>query len=391
MRLREIEARLAVIKNEIEARGDKLTAEEIAAFEQEVAELTEERSKILAEQAAAEQRSALLANIAAGGSGNTVRSFAAAAVNNNTEVEAERAKRSYRNAFIKRLMGRELTEVEQRDFSSAANSAGAVIPEETENLIITKLKEIAPLMDEITLLNIAGSVKFAVEGSIADAAIHTENASITAASDALVTVTLAGYEICKLVRVSATVKTMSVNAFEAWLTEMLANKIAEVIENQIINGSGTNEPAGIESITYVNGTNGVDYAGAKPTAAEIMKLVGLLASRHARRAKFVMNRTTLWNDVMPLRDDAKAPICKEDGRGGYVIFGYPVQLSDYATAGNVYFGNLKAIVGNLAQGINVAASTESGFANNSVDYRGTAIFDCKVSDDAAFVKGAATL
>lgn len=385
--LAEIEARLAEIRNEITKRGAELTEQEIAAFEQETAELTEARANLLAAAAVEERRNALLANIAAGVEGAVVRNFAPA----RTESEEETLKRNYRTAFIKRLMGKELTEVEQRAFTSAVGSAAAVIPEYTENLIVTKLKEIAPLMDEITLLQIAGSVKFAVEGSVADAAVHTENATITPATDTLVSVTLAGYEIVKLVRISATVKTMSVNAFETWLAEMLAEKIAEVIENQIINGSGTNEPAGIESLTFVDGTNGVDYAGAKPTAAEIMKLVGLLASRHARRAKFVMHRSTLWNDIMPLRDDAKAPICKEDGRGGFVIFGYPVRFSDYATKGNVYFGNLKAIVGNLAQGIEVASSAESGFTSNSVDYRGTAIFDCKVSDGAAFVKGAATL
>lgn len=388
MRLQEIEKRLAEIKNMITTRGAELTTAELAELEKEVNALTEERAAILD---AAEKRNTLLANIA----GNTengatvVRSFAGST--EKTEDEEARFKRSYRNAFIKRLMGRKLTEVEQRDFSSAADSAGAVIPEETENMIVTKLKEIAPLMDEITLLNIAGSVKFAVEGTINDAAIHTENGAITAASDTLVAVTLAGYEIVKLVRISATVATMSVNAFEAWLTDMLAEKIAEVIENCIINGDGSDEPAGIESITFTNGTNAVDYASTKPTTAELYKLIGLLASRHARRAKFVMNRKTLWDDIMPLRDDAKAPICKEDGRGGYMIMGYPVKLSDMATVGAVYFGNLKAIVGNLAQGIKVDASAASGFAYNAVDYRGTAIFDCKVSDSAAFVKGAATI
>lgn len=386
MRLQEIEKRLAEIKNEITTRGAELTAAEIDAFEKEVNELTEERNAITA---TAEKRSALLANIAAGNgeNGRVIRSFASV----QTEDEEKRFKRSYRNAFIKRLMGRTLTEQEQRDFSSAADSAGAVIPEETENLIVTKIKEIGSLIDEITLLQIAGSVKFAVEGTVADASQHTENGAISASSDTLVTVSLAGYEICKLVRISATVKTMSVNAFEVWLSEMLAEKITEVIENWTINGDGSDEPAGIESLTFVANTNAVDYASTKPTTAEIYKLIGLLAGRHARRAKFVMNRKTLWDDVMPLRDDAKAPICKEDGKGGYVIMGYPVKLSDYATVGNIYFGNLKAIVGNLAQGIKIDASTASGFAYNAVDYRGTAIFDCKVSDAAAFVKGAATI
>lgn len=115
MRLAEIEKRLAEIRNTINTRGAELTAEEIAALDKEVTELTEERATIMAAAAAAEQRAALLTNIAAGTEGGTVvRSFAPA----QAETEEERFKRSYRSAFFKRLMGKALNEVEQRDFQA---------------------------------------------------------------------------------------------------------------------------------------------------------------------------------------------------------------------------------------------------------------------------------
>ena len=53
MRLQEIEARLAAIKQEIEQRGDAMTAAEIDALEQETTQLTEERAGLIA---AAEKR-----------------------------------------------------------------------------------------------------------------------------------------------------------------------------------------------------------------------------------------------------------------------------------------------------------------------------------------------
>ena len=46
MRIKEIEARLAAIKQEIEQRGDAMTAAEIDALEQETTQLTEELSLI---------------------------------------------------------------------------------------------------------------------------------------------------------------------------------------------------------------------------------------------------------------------------------------------------------------------------------------------------------
>ena len=70
MRIKEIEARLAAIKKEIEERGDAMKAEEIDALENETKELTEERAGLIA---AAEKRNGILDNIAKGG-GVSVRS-----------------------------------------------------------------------------------------------------------------------------------------------------------------------------------------------------------------------------------------------------------------------------------------------------------------------------
>ena len=63
MRLKEIEARLAQIKQELTTRAAELKEEEIAALESEVTALQEERAAIIA---AAERRTSLLARIAAG-------------------------------------------------------------------------------------------------------------------------------------------------------------------------------------------------------------------------------------------------------------------------------------------------------------------------------------
>ena len=51
------------------------------------------------------------------------------------------------------------------------------------------------MLNEVTLLQVKGAVKFVVEGTNNDAAIHTENAAITPAADTLTTVTLSGYEL----------------------------------------------------------------------------------------------------------------------------------------------------------------------------------------------------
>lgn len=302
---------------------------------------------------------------------------------NNPETQ------EYRDIWLKRMLDKPLSEVEQR--SVAATNVSGAIPTMTSERIFNKLREVAPMLNEITLLNVAGNVNFAVEGTNNDAALHTENAELTAQADTLVTVSLAGYEIAKLVRISATVKTMTINSFEGWLSDLLAENIGTQIENFIINGTGSSQPKGVEQAQVWSDTNNaVDWNAASPTYAELTETMSYLKGGYARKAKWLMNHKTFWLRVQAIRDDGKAPIVKEMG-GKYYVLGKEVLFSDYVTDNVIYLGDFKKVVGNLAQNIEVAQSAHSGFKYNAVDFRGTAIFDCDIAVGEAIVKSAASL
>ena len=289
----------------------------------------------------------------------------------------------YRNAWLKKLQGNELNEVEERSMGS---TNVAVIPTDTLNKIITKAKAIAPLMDEITLLHIAGNVKIGIEGVVNDATIHTENGTITSSADTVLSVSLGAYEIVKLVSISATVKTMAVPAFEEWLTEQIARKIAEKIEGYIVNGTGSSQPKGVDKETYTDKSNAVKFASATAvTYDEIVTMISLLPQRHNANAKFYMNRKTLWGQVAKVKDDSKYPIFNQLNN---TIMGYPIVNSDEFADGVIFFGDMKCYYGNLSQDIKVESSEQSGFRSNSIDYRGTALFDGKVADTTGLIKGA---
>ena len=115
----------------------------------------------------------------------------------------------------------------------------------TQERIFNKLKQYAPLMSEITLLQVPGNVTFAIEGTNNAAAKHAENDLISPAGDTMLSVTLAGYEIVKVLRISKTVQAMAINAFESWLVDILGENIAAKIGEYIIYGSGTSEPKGL--------------------------------------------------------------------------------------------------------------------------------------------------
>lgn len=379
MRIKEIEARLAAIKQEIEGRGDAMKAEEIDALENETKELTEERAGLIA---AAEKRNGILDNIAKGG-GVSIRSFGEKE-EGNADPEDPYGTPEYRSAWLKNLRRLPLTDAEKRAYANASGTGAEVVPTQTANEIISKVKKLAPMLNEVTLLHVKGAVKFVVEGTNNDAAIHTDNAAITPAADTLTTVTLSGYEIVKLVQISDTVMTMSIAAFESWIVDMLAEAIARKVEDFFINGTGTSQPKGIEKANTWDATNSVSVgASASLTAANVQTLIGLLNAGYDRNAKFVMSKRTLFTDFMPLQDTSKNHIVTVQGNS-YFVYGYPVLLSDYVKEHEAFLGDFKKVCANLAESINVKNAYD--IDTNSYKYSGIAIFDCQPAIGEAFVK-----
>lgn len=379
MRIKEIEARLAAIKQEIEERGDTMKAEEIDALEKETKDLTEERAGLIA---AAEKRNGILDNIAKGG-GVSVRSFGKKE-EDNADPDDPFGTPEYRSAWLKNLRRLPLTDAEKRAYANASGTGAEVVPTQTANEIISKVKKLAPMLNEVTLLHVKGAVKFVVEGTNNDAAIHTENAAITPAADTLTTVTLSGYEIVKLVQISDTVMTMSIAAFESWIVDMLAEAIARKVEDFFINGTGTSQPKGIDKANTWGATNSVSVgASASLTAANVQTLIGLLNAGYDRNAKFVMSKRTLFADFMPLQDTSKNHIVTVQGNS-YFVYGYPVLLSDYVKEHEAFLGDFKKVCANLAESINVKNAYD--IDTNSYKYSGIAIFDCQPAIGEAFVK-----
>lgn len=378
MRIKEIEARLAAIKKEIEERGDAMKAEEIDALEKETKELTEERAGLIA---AAEKRNGILDNIAKG-AGVVSRTFEQK--QDNADPDDPFGTPEYRSAWLKNLRRLPLTDAEKRAYANASGTGAEVVPTQTANEIISKVKKLAPMLNEVTLLHVKGAVKFVVEGTNNDAAIHTENAAITPAADTLTTVTLSGYEIVKLVQISDTVMTMSIAAFESWIVDMLAEAIARKVEDFFINGTGASQPKGIDKANTWGAANSVTVAkSGSLTAANVQTLIGLLNAGYDRNAKFAMSKKTLFTDFMPLQDNSKNHIVTVQGNS-YFVYGYPVLLSDYVKEHEAFLGDFKKVCANLAEDINVKNAYD--IDTNSYKYSGIAIFDCTPAIGEAFVK-----
>ena len=306
-------------------------------------------------------------------------------IDEREDKKMERNSIEYRDLWVKHLQGT-LNEEEARAYAAAdANNA---VPTIVSDKMFEKMKKLAPMLSEITLLRVAGNVKFVTEGVRNPAtAKHTENSAMTAAADTIVNVTLGGFEFMKVIQISRTAALMSVSAFENWLVEMLAGDIARAIDDYIINDASN----GIAALTYSTGTNQIlNTATTGYTYANICDLIALLPAAYDAEAKFLVNKKTLYGRIAQIVDSAKHPIFVPDtvnGIGGRLM-GYPVVVDDYVstTDNALYLGKWTDVVGNLPEDINVDRDESAGFTANAVVYRGISVFDSKPAKGDAIVR-----
>ena len=280
----------------------------------------------------------------------------------------------YRDLWVRNLQGN-LTPEERAVYNSGNTNA---VPTIIADKMFEKMVKLAPMLSEITLLRVAGNIKFIAEGTRNTATKHTENSVMTPAEDATVSVTLGGFEFMKLIQISRTAKLMSVEAFENWLVEMLAGDIARAIDNYILNDS-TN---GIAAITYTTGGDAQNQiVEGTYTYKTICDLIALLPAAYDAEAKFLVNKKTLYGKIANIVDSSKRPIFVQNAANGLegFIMGYPVVEDDNVTKGNdaLYLGKWTDVVGNLSEDVHVDVDASAGFTSNSLMYRGLAVFDSK--------------
>jgi len=370
MNLQEVNERLEALETEVR---------EMAEVE-DVEKATEEKKALLerkAELEEAEQRKAQAAALAK-------EEIQPEKIVERSEVkEMEKTygidSEEYRSAWAKTLQGKKLTDAEERAY--ATTDAANAVPESVSNKFFEKMKKLAPMLSEITLLQVAGNIKFMAEGTRNPATTHVENTAVAPAGDTVVSVELGGKEFMKVIRISKAAETMSINAFENWLVEMLAGDIARAIDDYIINDT-TN---GITKLVSTATTNKITQtATAGYGYQDIINLAALLPAAYDAEAKILVSKKVLYNDIKGIVDANKRPIFDPVEK---TLIGYPVIVDDYVPSDKkqVYLGKWTDVVGNLSQPVTVDRSTESGFLNNSIDFRGTALFDSKLAKDDAIV------
>jgi HK97 family phage major capsid protein len=372
MKLQDIMERRTAITDEIEVEGTDLEA------------LTEEVRMLEERQAEIEKEIELKTEL-------RKKAITAPIIESPKETKMEEriftsASPEYRTGWLKRLQGKELDEVEQR-----AVTAASAIPDSTANMIMEKMVDMVPLLNEIELFRVPGNLTVSVE-SVAPVAELKAGAS--ASTDQTVTLTevnLTGYTINSFVRLGADTAAMAISAFEEWLVRKLTEGIAYKIEAYIISGDGSSKPKGITKAsvgaTFVDTTDGVNFASGTLAVVDLDEAIGMLPAAYDRNAKFLCSKKTFFASVIGLTDTNNVPVVTY-ANGKYYIRGFEVIWSDQVAAANLYFGDFKrGIVGNLGADIRIEKGRNLEY--NAWDFLGWAVFDCEPAVKGAIIRLAA--
>ena len=285
----------------------------------------------------------------------------------------------YRDAFLRKLQGKEITAEER-----AAVTATAAIPTQTMNEIVHRL-ELNPMIAAVDMTQIPGYVTYPAESSINNAAWVDMDTAATDAADALQAIQLGAYKLIKTVEISADVDAMSIDAFEAWLVSRLANKIEKALDAGIINGLGTTQATGILTVkTQADLT----FTRSKMKWEQLAAIPGKIGGQYLNGSSFVMSPDLFFGKVLGMVDSSGARVAVLDPQGPakYNVLGFPCIIDGNITSEDILFGDLKAYKLNFAKGIEVKKSEEAAFRTGSAVYRAMCLADGNLADVNAIVR-----
>lgn len=307
----------------------------------------------------------------------------------------------YRSAFYKHLMGRELTEAERVAFKSVnvehrasefntLSNAAAVIPTTTLDEILVKARKQGGLMSVARAFSVPSNISIPVATPGAAAQWHVEGAEVESGKASTVPVKFEGFELMRVLSLSAATQSMSISAFESYLVDELNASITSALAAAMIDGTGEGQATGIiTGITWTENTNLLTVGADTPLGfTDILDCISMLPRGYGKDAKFVMSNRTLYRDVYGIADEVNRPVYLADmtAEGKGRVLGFDVVIDDFLDDHEILFGDFRYFGYNLPCGIALDVSRESSFKSGLIDYRALAIADAKPIVPEAFVR-----
>lgn len=269
-----------------------------------------------------------------------------------------------------------LTDQEQRALN--VSGSAAVLPVEVQNQLITNSKY-SDLMFRATVFNQGGAGKVNIPiASNTAASWKVENTdkiegnSIEAAPT-LTKLELGGYELMRLMQMSAAASSMTVGGFESLMLELLGAEVIETLEKSFISGNGSGQPKGLDNLTWT-AANKVTTATAATEikAADVAEALSLLPQKYARNAIILMNSDMLYK-VSQFKGTTEYAYNMADGATKFL--GKEIVVSEHMADDTVYIVDPKELYVRFAQPLMIEADRSAGFTSASIYLRALAVVD----------------
>lgn len=347
MTAEEIMARKAEIRSEVEVEGADLNA-----LEEEVRSLNAELNNIEAE---AEKRKAIREAVAAG-DGEIIAKMEERKMENEKiyTVESE----EYRTGFLKDMLGMEMTAEERTavDFvattTDATYGSGNVLPRTMVDRIWDLIEEQHSIMGDVTIYRTGTILEVAKRTAISqgDAAIVNEATANDDEINTFVKVTLAGKDFSKHVDISYAMAKMSMDAFEQFLTNEIADRIGAAIADDVVD----------QIMDDYDDTNNAITTAAAGAIAWTDVTAAFATLKGAKRKVVYASEATIYGFIAAMVDDNGRPIFQpnaNDGLEGYLL-GAAVKVEDAVPANTVLIGDASNVVYNMVQDVMVESDRD---------------------------------
>ncbi len=344
MRLKEIEQRLAAIKEDIEKRAAELTAEELAGYETEVKDLQEERTKLLEQQ---EKRAKLLTSLANNDIVDTTNGTIPTVVQNFGEkrtAENPTDTKEYRTAFMNFACRGTAMPLEMRTGeNTTVADTGAVIPNTIMQKIIVEMESYGNLYAGFTKLNIQGGVAIPIADIKPVAKWVGEESGEDQKLGASNSIVFNYYGIEVKISQSILANVVTLEMFQKLFIPLATEAIVKGIEVAAINGKGSSENKllGVTKDTRV--TNVVTLTEKEISSwSGWHKNVKKKIKKAYRDGIFILNQSTFDSYIDGMVDSNGQPIARVNyginGEESYRFMGRTVEtvesdiLPDYDDA-----------------------------------------------------------
>lgn len=263
---------------------------------------------------------------------------------------------------------------------------GAVIPTTIANKIIKRITEICPIYALTTKYNEKGNLQFPVYDETADkitVAYATEFTELDAHAGKFTSVTLGGYLVGALTKISKSLMNSATFDIEGYVVSEIATKISEFLENELINGTGTKgmtgvlaDSAKIEKVTAT--TLGVD---------DLIDAQLKIPQAYQDGCRWLVN-TKMLGALRKLKDGSQRYLLQDDivNGFGFTLLGKPVMVSDRVPDDTMVYGDFSALYVNIRSNVEMQVLREKYATMHAVGVCAYFEMDSKVIEPQKLVK-----